>query len=330
MQGSKPIFDIMGLMKRVPGGTLIVPLLITATINTFFPNALSIGGSTTPLFKTGTMAIIGFILFCSGASLNPKSLMQLFKKNGAYFMLKLMLMIIVAFIAQYLLPPVMWMGIPAAALFAIITSTNPGTYLEQANRYGSDIDKASFLLVHLSTIAGLVVFVYSLVGAASGDFNGMAMLALFVPFIVGFVMGNLDPAFGAFFKSGTAMVIPILGANFGANMNLKEAVMGGGVPGIVLSLLYVAVIIPLFLFLDKVILKRPGYQGVSWCSVSGACAAIPPLLMEGNSVLEPYIPQAVAMVAMAIIITNLVMPIVNRRVVAKWGDAYGNKHLEEF
>lgn len=329
MSSNKPLLNIMGLMKWVPGGTLIVPMLLTASINTAFPNALSVGGTTTPLFKSGTMAIIGFILFCSGAALNPRSLVELFKKNGAYFVMKIIIMILVAFIAQFLLPPVMAFGIPAAAFFAVMTSTNPGTYLEQANRYGTDVDKASFPLVHLSTTTALIIFVYGVIGAAAGGFNGMAMLALFIPFIIGFVLGNFDPGFGAFFKPGTAMVIPILGANFGASMNLKSAIIGGGLPGLLVSIVYLLLIIPLFLFVDKVILKRPGYQSISWCSVSGACAAIPPLLMAGNAAVEAYIPQAVAIVAMSIIITNLVMPIVNRRVVARWGDANGDRHLED-
>ena len=327
MEEKKAIFGIMKLMKIVPGRTLVVPMLLTAFINTLFPEALSVGGTTTPLFKTGSMAIIGFILFCSGAAINPKLLCKLLKSNGIYFMMKVAIMFIVAFIAQYLLPPVVFGTIPAAVVFAIMTSTNPGTYLEQANRYGSDIDKSSFPLVHLSTTVAVPVFVYGLVGAASGGFNAMAMLALFIPFIAGFILGNIDPAFGAFFKPGTGLMIPILGGNFGASMNLKSAAIDGGVPGIIMSLLYIVIITTIFLSVDKIILKRPGYQSVSWCSVSGSCAAIPSLIMAGNSVLETYIPQSVAMVATATIITNLAMPMINKKVVSIWGDAQNNKHI---
>ena len=313
MENQKAIFGIMKFMKIVPGGTLIVAMLLTALINTLFPQALSVGGTTTPLFKTGSMAIIGFILFCSGAAINPALLCRLLKNNGVYFIMKIVIMFIVAFIAQYLLPPVIFLGIPSAVMFAIMTSTNPGTYLEQANRYGSDVDKSSFPLVHLSTTVAVPVFVYGLVGAANGGFDAMAMLALFIPFITGFVLGNIDPAFGAFFKPGTSLMIPILGANFGASVNLKDAVITGGIPGIVMSVIYIIVITAIFLGIDKLILKRPGYQSVSWCSVSGSCAAIPSLIMSGNTTLQAYIPQAVAMVATATIITNLAMPVINKK-----------------
>ena len=125
------------------------------------------------------------------------------------------------------------------------------------------------------------------------------------------------------------LIIPILGANFGSSMNLKTAIVNGGIPGLIVAGIYIVVVIPMFLAVDKLILKRTGYQSVSWCSVSGACAAIPPMLMAGNPELQPHIPTAVAIVAMSIIITNLVMPIINGKVIAKWGDVNGEKHLNK-
>ncbi len=326
MNEQKIYLNIVGLMKRFPGGTLVIPMLLTACINTLFPNALSIGGTTTPFFKTGTMYIIGFILFCTGVTLNPKTLFKLCKENGTYFFVKVLIMIVLAFAAQNFMPELLPLGIPAAALFCIMTSTNPGTYMEQVGRYGTELDKTTYPLVHLSTTSALVVLVWNLVGAAGGSVDWMSLLALFCPFIVGFILGNLDPQFGPMFKGGTMMIIPLLGACFGASMDLKQAVTEGGLPCVIISILYIVVIISIFLFLDKIILKRPGYLGVSWCSVSGACAAIPPMIMTGTP-MEAYIPQAVAMVATATIITNLLMPLINKRVVAKWGDANGNKHL---
>ncbi len=327
MSEQKTYLGIMKFMKWIPGGTLIVPMLLTAIINTVWPDALSIGGTTTPLFKNGSMAIIGFILFCSGASINPKMLYELFKKSGVYFAMKIGIMVVVAAIAQYLLPPVIAFGVPAAVFFAIMTSTNPGTYLEQMERYGTDLDRATFPLVHLSTTVAVPVLVYGLVGAGAGDFDGMAMLALFVPFLVGFLLGNLDPAFAKFFKPGVSLMIPVLGANFGASMNLVDAVVNGAVPGIIMSVLYLVVVLGLFFLVDKLVLKRPGYQGVAWCSVSGSCAAIPPLIMAGNPTLEAFIPVGVAMVTTATIVTNLIMPLVNKKIVATWGDANGDRHL---
>lgn len=58
---------ILKHMQKVPGGLMIVPMLITAIINTVWPEALQIGGSTTGAFSTGTMTIIGIVLVISGS-----------------------------------------------------------------------------------------------------------------------------------------------------------------------------------------------------------------------------------------------------------------------
>ena len=45
--------NILEKMNKVPGGLIIIPLLVAILINTFAPQVLSIGGPTTALFKVG-------------------------------------------------------------------------------------------------------------------------------------------------------------------------------------------------------------------------------------------------------------------------------------
>ena len=50
-------------MQKVPGGLMIMPVVIAASVNTIWLEALRIGGPTTGSFSTGAMAIIGIERF---------------------------------------------------------------------------------------------------------------------------------------------------------------------------------------------------------------------------------------------------------------------------
>ena len=62
--------NILDKMNKVPGGLIIIPLLVAILINTFAPQVLSIGGPTTALFKVGSSAMMGIFLLICGTSIN--------------------------------------------------------------------------------------------------------------------------------------------------------------------------------------------------------------------------------------------------------------------
>ena len=77
--------NILEKMNKVPGGLIIIPLLVAILINTFAPQVLSIGGPTTALFKVGSSAMMGIFLLICGTSINIRH-GQTFEKqqHGAF------------------------------------------------------------------------------------------------------------------------------------------------------------------------------------------------------------------------------------------------------
>ena len=61
---------IMKFLKKIPAGMMVVPMLLGAFINTFFPQITGIGSFTTAVFTSaGANTAIGIQLFCLGTTL---------------------------------------------------------------------------------------------------------------------------------------------------------------------------------------------------------------------------------------------------------------------
>ena len=61
---------IMKFLKKIPAGMMVVPMLLGAFINTFFPQITGIGSFTTAIFTSaGANTAIGIQLFCLGTTL---------------------------------------------------------------------------------------------------------------------------------------------------------------------------------------------------------------------------------------------------------------------
>ena len=75
----------MKYINKVPGGTIIIPLLAALLINTFFPELLTIGGPTTALFKDGNSTIMGIFLIICGSQIDIKKAGSTLYKGGILF-----------------------------------------------------------------------------------------------------------------------------------------------------------------------------------------------------------------------------------------------------
>lgn len=80
--------NIKGNVEKIPGGMMVVPLIMAALINTFFPKALEIGGFTTALFKNGATALIGMFLVCMGVGFRLKAVPKALMKGSALLISK--------------------------------------------------------------------------------------------------------------------------------------------------------------------------------------------------------------------------------------------------
>ena len=136
VQKEQKDFDILNKMKNLPGGLVIIPLVIAVIIATFAPQAFQIGGYVTALFYEGNSCMMGFFLIVCGSMINIKQVgMPLYKgvvMTGSKFLLGVILGLLVGKICG----PDGFLGITPFVMIAAITNSNGSLYISLSSQFG--------------------------------------------------------------------------------------------------------------------------------------------------------------------------------------------------
>ena len=297
-------------MNKIPAGTFLVPMLLSALVYTIWPSLFSSIGGVTEAFLggSGTNFIIGLICFCSGIGINVNTLGKLFKRHGVLLLVKLVLCIALGlgFIALFGQSGI-W-GISALAFIVAICSMNPALYVSIVSDFGDEVDKAAIGLVGLFGIPAVPMLIYAVSG--QGKIEWMPIISTILPLILGMILGNLDKDFSKIFGAGISVLLPILGWNIGQSMNLIEGLQSG-IYGVILVVLFYILMSPLVL-VDKKVLKNDGIAALSMNSVAGVSASFPAIVAQSNPDLAPYVTSATTQIVTVAIITILITPMLTR------------------
>jgi 2-keto-3-deoxygluconate permease len=79
---------IMDGLQKLPGGTMLVPLILGSLVGTFFPDFLGLGSFTTALFKNSALPLIGLLILATGAQINARQSGGVFKRVGVLLLAK--------------------------------------------------------------------------------------------------------------------------------------------------------------------------------------------------------------------------------------------------
>lgn len=109
-------------IEKIPGGMMVVPLVLGALTNTFFPELLEIGGFTTALFKNGAATLIAAFLLCMGAGIELKAAPRAIKKGAVVTITKFIVAVgIGLFVSKFLNDS--FLGLSSLAIIAAIISS---------------------------------------------------------------------------------------------------------------------------------------------------------------------------------------------------------------
>lgn len=107
---------------------MIVPMFISATINTFAPGVFKIGGFVTAIM-TNHNVFIGAFLVCMGAGMTFKSAPKALKIGGVTTLTKYAFSVGLGLLVNYLFGPAGFLGLSALAIIVAVSNTNGGSIM---------------------------------------------------------------------------------------------------------------------------------------------------------------------------------------------------------
>lgn len=312
--------NILGAVNKIPGGTMVVPLLIGTLIHTFCPSVLQIGSFTTGVFTSAVLpAIMGFQLFCIGANIRVNETPEVLKRGGVLLIAKYLAGALLGIIvARFFGINGIW-GISTLAIMSAVTGANGSLYLALMAEYGDNKDSAALGVMTIHDGPFLVLMTLGVSGLANIPL--ISLFAAVLPLLVGLVLGNLDKNIGDMFKPGISITIPFIGIGLGGTIDLT-AIFSAGYSGVILALLVMVIGGGATFLADRFILKRPGYAGIALASAAGNGIATPAAVaIVDASYGSDIISSATAQIAASVVITALVVPYLVNFVSKKYGCA---------
>lgn len=308
---------ILKSVQKIPGGMMVVPLLVGVIINTVAPDVLKAGGYVTALWSSaGTNTLIGAFLFCVGAQIQLRTGGELLKRGVVLLLAKFLAGACLGWAVGAVFGPAGFLGLSSLAIISAVTNSNGGLFMSLVGSYGDDIDVASQAILNINDGPFLTLVAVGASGMA--DIPLQSLACAIAPILAGLILGNLDKDIADFLKPGLNVLIPFFAFCLGAGISLGNLVKGG-MAGILLGLITVAWSGTVCILADKLILKRPGYAGAAVATAAGNCVATPAAVALAAPSMEPFVETATVQCAAAVIVTVILVPLLTTWAAKKWG-----------
>lgn len=221
--------NILKTVKKIPGGLMIVPLIMGVLANTFFPQFFTYfdGTFTTDLWKKGALPILAAFLFCNGTTIDFKSAGVPVYKGAVLTATKVLTGMGIGLLVSAIFGPDGIFGLAPIAVIAALSNSNGGIYAALAGEFGDATDVGAVSILALNDGP---FFTMLALGAAGYGVPISTLLGCIIPIVVGSILGNLDKDIRDFCTPGASMLIPFFAFPLGANLTLKSFAVAG-LPG---------------------------------------------------------------------------------------------------
>ena len=299
---------ILATVKRVPGGLMVVPLILGALVNTFCGGIWKTfdGTFTTYLWKSGAMPLLSAFIFCNATTIDFRKAGVAVYKGVLLTLVKVGLGTAVGLLCGKLFGEAGFLGLSTLAIVAALVNSNGGLYAALAGEYGDATDVGAVSILSINDGPFFTMLALGAAGAANIPIS--VLLGCIIPVVVGCILGNLDEDIRRFCAPGATLLIPFFAFPLGAGLNILNLVKAGA-SGILWGV-GCLVITGLGGFAAYKILRiRNPEVGAAIGTTAGNAAATPLAVAAVDSTLLAVAETATAQITAAIIVTAIGCPL---------------------
>ena len=299
---------ILATVKRIPGGLMVVPLILGALVNTFCGGVWKEfdGTFTTYLWKSGAMPLLSAFIFCNATTIDFRKAGVAVYKGVLLTLVKVGLGTAVGLLCGKLFGEAGFLGLSTLAIVAALVNSNGGLYAALAGEYGDATDVGAVSILSINDGPFFTMLALGAAGAANIPFS--VLLGCIIPVIVGCILGNLDEDIRRFCAPGATLLIPFFAFPLGAGLNILNLVKAGA-SGILLGLGCLAITGLGGFIVYRILRIRNPEVGAAIGTTAGNAAATPLAVAAVDSSLLAVAETATAQITAAIIVTAIGCPL---------------------
>ncbi|WP_165068391.1 2-keto-3-deoxygluconate permease [Marisediminicola senii] len=310
-----PLFDGM---NKIPGGLMLIPLIIGSIVGTFAPSFLELGNFTTALFRDSALPLIGVLIFATGMQITLRTSGPVLATSGVLLLCKSIIPAgLVVLLGQFVgIEGIL--GVSILALLVSMDNSNGGIWLAFTGRYGRKQDRGAYIA---SAVNDGPFFSLLFLGAAGlADIPFTLLLAAVIPLLLGVIIGNLDQRWTEVMRPVPNIVIPFFAFALGTGINLGN-VVSGGLSGILVGIFATLFTGTIAYFGYRFLLRRgkESGMGIASATTAGNAIATPAIVGMADPSFAPYVEIATAQVASAVLVSAVLAPLLAAFVLKREG-----------